>query len=83
MRKIHLLKDTNHALATDVSQLQYRLSQQLTAIEGFVDVDGADEQEYMHRKMKEFSMEAVKHAAEMADMEERHILIKRQMKQVS
>jgi len=36
----------------------------------------------MRRKVKQFSMEAAKHAADMADMEERQQLMKRQMKQV-
>lgn len=76
------LKDANHALANDVSQLQYRISQQQTALEGLVDLDDGDEEEYLHRKLKDFSLEAAKHASEMADMEERQRLMKRQMKQV-
>ena len=79
---MYLLKDVNHALANDVSQLQYRLSQQQTAIEGLVDIDVGDDSDYMRRKLKQFSMETAKHAADMADMEERQQLMKRQMKQV-
>ena len=77
-----MLREANHALASDVSQLQYRLTQQQSAIEGLVDVGSADSQEYMHRKLKEFSTESAKHAAEMTDMEERHRVIRKRMMEV-
>ena len=80
--QVILLREANRALAVDVSHLQYRLSEQHAAVEGSIGIIGEDEQDYLHRKLKEFSRETAKHVTALADMEEAQLLLKRQLKQV-
>ena len=80
--EIQILRDSNRTLSLEVADLQYKLSERMNLLKTGGSYDGDEEREHFHRKMKEHSMQNMRHLAEMREYEDRIRSLRKELEQM-